>query len=262
MQAEKDGASVRRKSLGAVALVMLAVALALPVAASADPPTVTTGPAELITETSAFLTGTVNPGGLPTTFHFEYATDADFTSSGGYTNATRRRLVGAALTAPDQGVPFLVGDQSVGARVDGLTAGTTYHYRIVAVQNACVGTPLVDSCPIAPITTSGGDRTFRTQGPPTVATLDATDVDKRTATLNGTINPNGLSTQYRFEYGVTTSYGNSVPVPDASAGSGTATQSVSQSLSGLQRHTTYHFRIVATNSAGTSAGADKTFTTG
>lgn len=86
--------------------------------------------------------------------------------------------------------------------------------------------------------------------------------------LEAQINPNGLDTTYHFEYGTTTSYGTSAPVPDADESSGTANYGgtgdfrVIQRISGLQPNTTYHFRVVATNAAGTTPGADQTFATG
>ncbi|HEX5375206.1 MAG TPA: hypothetical protein VFW48_03520, partial [Solirubrobacterales bacterium] len=80
-------------------------------------------------------------------------------------------------------------------------------------------------------------------------------------TLNATVNPKGLATSYRFEYGPTTAYGASVPVPDGSAGSGFANVEKANSVSGLTASTTYHFRIVASNAEGTTFGSDLTFTT-
>ncbi|GAJ01582.1 unnamed protein product, partial [marine sediment metagenome] len=68
---------------------------------------------------------------------------------------------------------------------------------------------------------------------------------------------NGASTTYYFEYGTT--YGSTTTETDA--GSGTEEVSVSADLTGLSEGTTYHFRLVATNSAGTDYGDDATFTT-
>ncbi|HVX32624.1 MAG TPA: hypothetical protein VHA80_05725 [Solirubrobacterales bacterium] len=71
----------------------------------------------------------------------------------------------------------------------------------------------------------------------------------------------GASTTYHFEYGTTTAYGTSVPMPDADAGSALAT-SVSQQITGLQPGITYHYRLVSTNSVeGTGFSADRTFST-
>ena len=94
---------------------------------------------------------------------------------------------------------------------------------------------------------------------PTVTTNSATSVSSDSATLNGTVNPNGVSTTYYFEYGTTTSYGTSTT--STSAGSGTSAVSVNAAISDLTSDTTYHYRLVATNSSGTSNGDDKTFST-
>jgi hypothetical protein len=79
------------------------------------------------------------------------------------------------------------------------------------------------------------------------------------ATLNGTVNPENLSTTYSFEYGTTTAYGHSTAT--VSAGSGNTPQSVSAAVFGLRPSTVYHYRLVATNSVGTSMGVDRTFKT-
>jgi hypothetical protein len=80
--------------------------------------------------------------------------------------------------------------------------------------------------------------------------------------LQAQINPNGLDATYHFEYGTTTGYGTSVPIPDADIGSGTSDVAVSQRIASLALNTTYHYRVVATNTAGTTSGADQTFTSG
>jgi hypothetical protein len=87
----------------------------------------------------------------------------------------------------------------------------------------------------------------------------ATLVGELSATLNGTVNPNGGSTQAYFEYGTTTSYGNTSPSQDV--GSGTSDVPVSQYVSGLACATTYHFRAVGVNASGTTPGGDLTFMT-
>jgi len=104
----------------------------------------------------------------------------------------------------------------------------------------------------------GSDRTFTTTGPPVVATNPATNIASFSATLNGSVNPDGLSTTVRFQYGRTTSYGSTTTNQTKS---GNTTQNVAVNISGLAAHKTYHFRIVATNSNGTTYGADRTFTT-
>jgi len=99
-------------------------------------------------------------------------------------------------------------------------------------------------------------------GPPQVFTGTATAITANSATLNGSVNPDGLSTTAYFQWGTSTEYGNTVPTPVFSCGGGNNTIGVSvQNLSGLAPGTTYHYRLVASNSAGTANGADQTFTT-
>jgi len=95
---------------------------------------------------------------------------------------------------------------------------------------------------------------------PSVTTLSATNVTGTTATLNGTINPNGLSTNYHFEWGTTTGYGNTTPVADA--GSGTSLIPVDATIVGLTGGVVYHFRLIGANSDGTVHGSDVTFSPG
>jgi hypothetical protein len=80
-----------------------------------------------------------------------------------------------------------------------------------------------------------------------------------TAQLQGGVYPNGSDTTYWWEYGTTTSYGQSTAAVDI--GSGDAAVSVGDSLQGLQDGTTYHYRLVAQNSFGTEYGYDFTLRT-
>jgi len=106
-----------------------------------------------------------------------------------------------------------------------------------------------------------GQNTVRPSGEmelaPTVTISFATQVTPVSARLNGRVNPNGKDTTYYFEYGITGAYGSSTPIMDA--GSCTAAISASADITGLVLNTTYHYRIVATNSVGTSYGSDRTF---
>jgi hypothetical protein len=98
---------------------------------------------------------------------------------------------------------------------------------------------------------------------PTVVTGSPSAVGTTSATVSGSVNPNGQATTYHFDYGTSTSYGSQAPAPpDPSAGSGSASQAVSASLTGLSPGTTYHHRLVATNASGTRYGSDQTFVTG
>jgi hypothetical protein len=96
---------------------------------------------------------------------------------------------------------------------------------------------------------------------PNAETEAATGVTATSAVLNGTVNPDGVDTTYRFEYGTSTAYGTKVPIPNASAGSGTSGIKASQTLTTLLAKTTYHFRLVAESPTGTIEGSDQTLTT-
>lgn len=95
---------------------------------------------------------------------------------------------------------------------------------------------------------------------PTVTTSPASNITTSSAVLNGTVNAQGDSTTISFQYGLTTAYGDSFPATPGNLSSSIA-ESVSASLSNLSPNTTYSYRIVATNAAGTTNGANQTFTT-
>ena len=86
---------------------------------------------------------------------------------------------------------------------------------------------------------------------PAVNTSTATEVTSSSAKLNGTVNPNGSTSIYYFEYGPTTAYGNTT----ASYSTDVNTP-VDIDVTGLDPDSTYHFRLVASNAFGTSYGVD------
>jgi phosphodiesterase/alkaline phosphatase D-like protein len=196
--------------------------------AGAPAPDAVTGAAGGISASAATLTGSVNPNGRPTTWFFEYGT------STGYGSRTPSQNGGAGTSA-----------FNVSAQVSGLQAGRTYHFRLVATSDGG--------------TSHGSDQSFTAGSAPSATTAAASSVSTTGARLNGRVNPNGRNTSWHFDYGTSASYGSSTP--SRGAGSGTGTASVSAALSGLAPGTTYHFRLVASNSSGTTAGADQTFTT-
>lgn len=197
-------------------------------------PTATTGPAESITTGSAAVTGTVNPDGEATTYQFEYGT----TSSYGLT--TPQQDAGSGSTAVN-----------VRATLTNLTQSTTYHYRLVATNTA-------DPTKVA----RGANRTLRTSAPaqvPSISSGAAKGVNALGATLAAGVNPKGLATTVRFEYGTSTSYGTATP--EQAIGAGGSTVSVTAPIGGLKPNTRYNYRAVATNAAGITRGSNRAFTT-
>ncbi|MEO8616518.1 MAG: hypothetical protein ABI600_15350 [Luteolibacter sp.] len=102
----------------------------------------------------------------------------------------------------------------------------------------------------------GVKRGFR----PMLDRSEITTLGNDTATLHGTVNPNGSATTARFEYGFTASLGSIADVT-LSPGSGLATQAVSATLAGLTPGTAYFYRLSATNAVGTSFTRMGTFVT-
>ncbi len=96
--------------------------------------------------------------------------------------------------------------------------------------------------------------------PPTATAQAASSIDFTTATINGTVNANGLSTTVIFEWGLTTAYG-SIATVIQSPVTGAANVAVSAALTGLQSNTTYHYRIKATNAVNITYSSDISFTT-
>ncbi len=196
-------------------------------------PAVVTKAASSVAQTAATLSATVNPnGGEVTTCNFEYGT------------GTAYGKTAPCSTLPGSGTSAV----AVSVALTGLTANTTYHFRISATN--------------AGDTSTGSDETFKTlPNPPTVEAKPASLLTQTSATLNGAVNPEGAEvSKCEVEYGTDTAYGKTAPC-STSPGSGTSPVAVSAALTGLTADTNYHFRISATNAGGTSKGSDETFKT-
>ncbi len=216
------------------------------------PSAVTEGVSEVSFD-AATLNGTVDPDGLEvgsdTRWCFQYGTG----DVPGYNLGSVPVLAGDAGVGTDR-VP-------VSARVSGLQPGEAYRYRLVAVN--FLGTGLGSTA----CGTAGGQEALGAEGifttpvalpGPLVETRIASNVSQNTATITGSVNPQGSRTSYEFQVGLDTSYGVQV---FGQAGEGSEPVPVSLELQYLQPGTTYHYRLVAISPAGTSYGADVTLTT-
>ena len=209
-----------------VAAALVALAVAAP--ATAGVPATTTGPASSIGARSAVVSGSVNPGGESTTWLIEYGTTT------GYGARSASQSAGNGTSAVD-----------VSQQLTGLATGVTYHYRVVATN--------------ADGTSRGADMTLTTRGAPEVLTANASSIGPTAANVGGTVDPNGRATSWWIEFGTTDRYGSRTG--SRSAGSGVSPVAVSLRLTGLTAGATYHFRVVAVNDIGTTAGADRSFRT-
>lgn len=97
--------------------------------------------------------------------------------------------------------------------------------------------------------------------PPVVTTRTANPIAGNTATLNGTVTSLNAAATVSFEYGLTTAYGTTVTSTPGTTTAGASDVPVSATLTGLLPGTTYHYRVRAVNSFGTTLGANQTFTT-
>ncbi len=184
----------------------------------------TTDPATSVVADSATLNGTLSAdGGEACDCGFEWGE----TDAYGNTTPTESKTT----------------SQTFSQAISGLDPGTLYHFR--AIMTNSLGT------------TYGADQTFTTIELSTVTTDPATFVTGIAGILNATLDDDGgEACDVVFEWGLTTAYGNTTATQSKVTG-----EAFAQVISGLSGLTTYHFRAVSTNVAGTTNGADQTFTT-
>ena len=194
-----------------------------------------------VTKSTATVSGTINPEG------------ALLEASGGcffeYGETTAY-----GQTAPCAESAAAIGDGTapvpVHANLTGLVASTTYHLRLVG-KNAAG-------------TVQGEDKVFQTALPdlPVAITGEATPgVTGSVMNLAGTANPGGAKLNCHFEYGPTTAYGEEAPCTFTGPPVSSVDIPVTVQVGPLSPSTTYHYRVVVSNAAGTVAGTDRTFTT-
>lgn len=203
-------------------------------------PDLFTAGATEVTRTTATLGGFVNPGG-------EEVTTCEFA----YGPTTSYGKTAPCNPAPGSGSAPV----AVSAAVSGLAPATEYHFKLIAGNANGVNHKAAD----ATFTTQVAVEGVQSEG--------ASEVLGTTATLNGSLQPNGFDTHYFFEYGRcndiftcrTASYEASTPTEDA--GSATETKAVSAAIAGLEPNEIYRFRVIAENTFGLTPGQEGLFLT-
>ncbi len=196
-----------------------------------------TGDFEPLTATTGILDGEVDPagGGEIETCTLELVNNAKYIINK-FTEATSLPCEPAApLNAPT----------AIEAEATGLSLEETHYFRVVTTNSNGESV--------------GSIHQFVPHAVIKIETDPATDVAPRSATLNASFEGNGDETEYFFKYGLNEAYGQTTSVQNA--GSPAGETELSQPLAGLELETTYHYRVVMTNSVGTSEGEDRTFTT-
>ena len=201
------------------------------IALAAASPTVSTGSTSGVGDTSAVLGASVDPGGLQTTYRFQYGADPALGIQSAADSA------GSGTTS-----------KAVTTTVTALTPGTTYYYRVEASNSAGAAT--------------GATKTFHTAGnpPPGATTGAAESLTAHSVTLTGVVNPQNQTTTYYFKYGPTSAYG--LQTAPSTLPAGTTPKAVAAEVPGLEPGLIFHYQLVAVhNNAGPTAGADATFET-
>jgi hypothetical protein len=202
-----------------------------------------------VTAFTAELEAVITPNFQTTTCELQYGTEKAKVATGGGT---------VVPCAPAQFGPTGK-NENTDISLTGLQQGTTYYYRVVATN--ATGTT------VAPTIAE-----FATPLAPAVTPGEVQSVTSSTAIFTGgSVNPDGAETRYRIAYvaaaeyepGATNPYAKGRSTPEVNASAELTPQAVaSAQVSELASGTTYHYAIIATSPAGTTIGADQTFTTG
>jgi hypothetical protein len=207
-------------------------------------PVVGTGEVQDITRAGALLGGSVETVGLPAEYYFQYASEAAYQTALAHgENPFSLSESTSALELAGSGEANVIAPIAI----RGLSPQTLYHYRLVAKNTfgAEYGEAL----------------TFTTTGStlPLLSTSAASNVGQTSATLSGTVDTNGLQTDYGFE--IATEPGNYGPATGQGSLGGALSETVTFALDELQPGTTYYYRLTATNADGTVESEPVSFTT-
>jgi NHL repeat-containing protein len=195
----------------------------------------TIAPVTDFTGTTALFKGEIISNGIAVTYHFEYSTDGK-----------------AWSRVPASDVDAGTGPGTIAVEQEATNLSGSQLYRVRLVQNR----------PLGGGNATSDETTFTTlaEKPAILGTL-AFPVKDTSATFNAYLDPQNEATTYRFEYGPADCLLNPCTALPVSNASGGGLRLVSQTVTGLEPGLLYHFRLVATNLSGTTAGPDRTFET-
>jgi hypothetical protein len=198
-------------------------------------PKASTGNASLVAKHTATLNGTVNPEGiLLEECVFEYG---------------ETKAYGHSVPCAETPAEIGNGTEAVEVHADltGLSPASAYHFRLKAKNASGTG--------------EGEDEAFQTLPAVKLSTGEASEIGASTATLNGTVDPEGeLVSDCHFAYGEGGSFDHTVPCTPA-PGAGTGNTAVQAEATGLIAGHLYAFRLIATNAGGTTEGTAQSFET-
>jgi hypothetical protein len=221
--------------------------------ANATAPAVTIEAANPVGYVTAGVSGTVDPGGEPTTYRFQYISEAAFQAN---LTSSLPGFEGAA-TGPEVGGFEGSGPQPVAGELTSLAANSTYHLRLVAENGS------------GPAEAVAAIFTTKPVAKPVVTAPIASGVTGATASLAGAVEVANSDPAFNaacaFEYATAADFSNAAAIacePATVLGSEAQPVPVTASLTGLQPGLTYHLRLRATNGGGaTATEAVGTFTT-
>jgi hypothetical protein len=229
--------------------------------------------ASFFTSSSAILSAHLNPENAKTEYLFEYAPGSGLADCPNGLSAERAHCEaeGVRATAKQEApCPELEPGThtceygKIGATIEatGLQPSTEYRYRLFAESEDAEGAEHASDLEKGGPPPAEGSFTTRPNAVPQAATGAATAVGATSATIAGSVDPDGQPATYAFELGVddgaATQY---VAVSSGSAGEGTTFVTRELQLTGLQPGTTYAYRIKIASGYGSALGATDTFTT-
>ncbi|MBK7134599.1 MAG: fibronectin type III domain-containing protein [Bacteroidales bacterium] len=225
----------------------------------------TNGTAYTFTVTATNINGTspasaasnsVTPSAVPilTTISISNITSTTATSGGNITSNGGATVTASGVCWGTASGPVATGNHTsdgavagtYASTITGLTLGQTYYVRAYATNSIGTG--------------YGNELSFSTTLAPNAVSGVATSVTSNSADLNAIVNANNLSTIVTFEYGTTIAYG-STATATPNPVTGIISTNVSAGLTGLLFGTTYHFRVKAVSTGGTTYGDDMMFVT-